>query len=714
MKVKLKVKDADVNDVGMGIARLHVNSMKEMKLNVGDAIEVNGKSKAYLMVWPAYNSLDYGFIAIDGSTRRCIKAKIGDIVTISKVDVSLAEKVIMSMASVDEKISLVGGEVYIRNIFKWRPIKVGDEIATEILGSQFNFRVESTEPEGIVFLDNNTEIVISNGSIKTKKNFNITYDDIGGLSKELAMIREIVEMPLLHPEYFDRIGITPPRGVLLHGPPGTGKTLIAKAVATEVDANFVYINGPEIMSKFVGESEKNIREIFENARKNAPSIIFIDEIDSLVSHRGEVDYNDKVVGQILSEMDGVNKDDKVVVIAATNRPNALDPAIRRGGRFDREILIPPPDENGRYEILKIHTRRMPIENLDLKMIASMLHGFVGADIATLCKEAGLHAIRRGKNENVKQEDFDYALSVVKPSAMRDVSINIPNVTWNDIGGLDNIKQVLKETVEWPLKFPEVFKITNTKPPKGILLFGPPGTGKTLIAKAIAHESGANFISIKGPELLSKWVGESEKGIRDIFNKARQNAPSIIFFDEIDALVPSRGSDSSTSVMERVVSQMLAEMDGMNSMDGVVIIASTNRPDMIDAALLRPGRFDKLLYVPPPDEKTRADIIRIHMKGKPLDDSATPESISSMMIDGVYMLDGYVGADIEALCREASMQAIRESINSDMTRDEATNMAKKIKITKKHFLMAAKKVRPSASKESILKYEKIAKEFMRRM
>ncbi len=515
----------------------------------------------------------------------------------------------------------------------------------------------------------------------------------------------MIELPLRHPEIFQKLGIEPPKGVLLFGPPGTGKTMIAKAVASETDAHFINISGPEIMSKYYGESEKQLRDIFKEAEDNAPSIIFIDEIDSIAPKREEVsgEVERRVVAQLLSLMDGLQSRGQVVVVAATNRPNAVDPALRRGGRFDREIEIGVPDKVGRLEILHVHTRGMPLaENVNLERIADVTHGFVGADMAALCKEAAMHALRMilptiNIEEEIPQEvldklqitgdDFMDALKNIEPSAMREVFVEVPNVHWSDVGGLDNVKQELKESVEWPLKYKDVFAATNTSPPKGILLFGPPGTGKTLIAKAVANESEANFISIKGPEMLSKWVGESEKAVRETFRKARQSAPTIIFFDELDAIAPTRGSGMGDShVTERVISQMLTELDGLEELHNVVVIAATNRPDMVDTALLRPGRLDRLLYIPPPDEASRLAIFKIHSKDKPLGPDVNLETIAKESKD-------YVGADIESVCREAAMLAIREYITPDMSPEDARKNAGTIQIRMKHFQAALQKGAP---------------------
>jgi transitional endoplasmic reticulum ATPase len=550
----------------------------------------------------------------------------------------------------------------------------------------------------------------------------ISYEDIGGIKNEVSRLREMIELPLRHPELFKRLGVEAPKGVLLHGPPGTGKTLLAKAVAHETNANFYTIGGPEIMSKFYGESEERLREVFKKAEENAPAIIFIDEIDSIAPKREEVsgEVERRVVAQLLSLMDGMSSRGKVVVIGATNRINAIDPALRRPGRFDREIEIGVPDRDGRLEILQIHTRGMPLEkDVDLGVIANMSHGFVGADLQAVAKEAGIRALRRVlpeidlTTENipsdilkkivVTMDDFLSVIKEIEPSALREVFVEIPDVKWDDIGGLADVKQELQEAVEWPLKYQGLFLHSDATPPKGILLYGPPGTGKTLMAKAAAHESEANFISIKGPELLSKWVGESEKGVREVFRKARQAAPCIVFFDEIDAIAPTRGGVGSDShVTERVISQLLTELDGLEVLSNVIIIAATNRPDIIDAALLRPGRFDRLLYVPPPDKESRIKIFKIHTSKKPLADDVKIEVLAAHT-------EGYTGADIAALASAAVMLALREHIEKYKDPKKAESAKTELKLHMKHFEEAMKKIRP-LSKHEIETYRSIAERF----
>jgi transitional endoplasmic reticulum ATPase len=570
------------------------------------------------------------------------------------------------------------------------------------MGRRIGFTVTSVSPADatVSLIDGNTEFVIGTVPKQAAKGVpRVTYEDIGGLKNEVQKVREMIELPLRHPEIFDRIGIEAPKGVLLHGPPGTGKTLLAKAVANETNANFYSISGPEIMSKFYGESEGNLREIFKEAQENAPSIIFIDEIDSIAPKREEVsgDVEKRIVSQLLTLMDGISSRGKIVVIGATNRPNAIDPALRRPGRFDREIEIGIPDEKGRLDVLLIHTRDMPLtEDVDLASIARVTHGFVGADLQALSKEAAMRSLRRILPEidlhqpkipadilnkiKVTKLDFDEALKDVQPSALREVLVQRPNVRWEDIGGLQAIKDELAEAIEWPLKHADLFAEADVKPPKGILLYGPPGTGKTMIAKAVATTSEANFISIKGPELISKWVGESEKGVREVFRKARQAAPCVVFFDELDAIAPRRGSEGDAHVTERVISQMLTELDGLEDLKGVVVIAATNRPDIIDEALLRPGRFDRILEVPPPDNDARKQIFQIHTKKKPLDSDVKLDKL-------VEMTDGMTGAEIVAIVNAAAMSAIKEHV---------TQKGSKLKISMKHFEGAFSKIRPKNS------------------
>jgi transitional endoplasmic reticulum ATPase len=637
-KVSLKVAETNPKFVGRGMALVDPKVMEEMDLSTGDVIEISGKKKSYVLLWSGQRD-DQGkkLIRIDGYTRNNIGVGIDDIVSVHKVNVKNAEQVILAPT---EELNIVGLEDYLPELLEGRVVTRGDMIPLNIMGRRIGFAVTSTSPtDAASLVDSNTEFII--GSIPkagAKGVPRVSYEDIGGLKNEVQKVREMIELPLRHPEIFDRIGIEAPKGVLLHGPPGTGKTLLAKAVANETNANFYSISGPEIMSKFYGESEERLREVFKEAEENAPSIIFIDEIDSIAPKREEVsgDVEKRVVSQLLTLMDGLQSRGKLVVIGATNRPNAIDPALRRPGRFDREIDIGIPDEQGRLDILLIHSRGMPLtEDVNLESIAKVTHGFVGADLEALSKEAAMRSLRRILPEinleqpkipveilnkiKITKQDFDEALRDVQPSAMREVLVQRPNVGWEDIGGLQQVKEELAEAIEWPLKHANLFAEANVEPPKGILLYGPPGTGKTMIAKAVAATSEANFISIKGPELISKWVGESEKGVREVFRKARQAAPCVIFFDELDAVAPRRGgSEGDAHVTERLLSQMLTELDGLEDLKGVVVIGATNRPDIIDEALLRPGRFDRILEVPAPDKEARKHIFQIHTKKKPLE------------------------------------------------------------------------------------------------
>ncbi|WP_456329853.1 CDC48 family AAA ATPase [Archaeoglobus sp.] len=723
-EITLRVAEAYYRDVGRGVARIDPAVMEKYGLQSGDIIEIIGKSIVPAIVWPSYpEDRGTGIIRIDGSIRSNAGVGIDDKVRIRKVTAKPAEKITLAPT---EPVRLMGGEAYLLRLLEGRPVIKGQKIRVEVFGHTLTFVITATRPSGVVVVTRNTAIELKEKPAEEVKRAvpDVTYEDIGGLKRELRLVREMIELPLKHPELFQKLGIEPPKGVLLYGPPGTGKTLIAKAVANEVDAHFIPISGPEIMSKYYGESEQRLREIFEEAKENAPSIIFIDEIDSIAPKREEVtgEVERRVVAQLLALMDGLEARGDVIVIAATNRPDAIDPALRRPGRFDREIEIGVPDKEGRKEILEIHTRKMPLaEDVDLEELAEMTNGFVGADLEALCKEAAMHALRRVlpeidieaeeipaevlENLKVTREDFLEALKNIEPSAMREVLVEVPNVRWEDIGGLEHAKQELMEAVEWPLKYPEVFKAANIKPPRGILLFGPPGTGKTLLAKAVANESNANFISVKGPELLSKWVGESEKHVREMFRKARQVAPCVIFFDEIDSLAPRRGGIGDSHVTERVVSQLLTELDGLEELKDVVVIAATNRPDMIDPALLRPGRLERHIYIPPPDKKARVEIFKIHLRGKPLADDVDIEKLAERT-------EGYSGADIEAVCREAGMLAIRELIKPGMSREEAKEAAKKLKIEKRHFEEALKKIKPSLTKEDVEKYEKLIEDFHR--
>jgi len=701
--------------------------MGSLGVKSGDVVEIIGKNAVPAVVWPGYPADDgLGIVRIDGSIRSNAGVGIDEKAKINRIEARRAESITIAPT---EPVRISGGEFYMLRVLEGRPVSKGQSLRVELMvGHPFTFIVTKTSPSGTVIADRATKITISEkpvspDELKRKTITAVTYEDIGGLKKQIGLIREMIELPLRHPEIFQRLGIDPPKGVLLHGPPGTGKTLIAKAVANETDANFQSLSGPEIMSKYYGESEERLREIFEEAEKNAPAIIFIDEIDSIAPKREEVtgEVERRVVAQLLSLMDGLQARGQVVVIAATNRPNALDSALRRGGRFDREIEIGVPDKHGREEVLHVHTRGMPLaEDVDINKLAEITYGFVGADLAALAKEAAMRSLRRIVPEinideeippevlekiRITGEDFEEALKTIEPSAMREVFVEIPDIHWEDIGGLDNAKQELIESVEWPLTYPEVFGAVATEPPKGILLFGPPGTGKTLLGKAVATESKANFISIRGPELLSKWVGESEKAVRETFRKARQNSPVIIFIDELESVAPTRGASSSDShVSERVVSQILTELDGLQELKGVVVIAATNRPEMVDPALLRPGRIDRHIFIQPPDKEGREKIFNIHLKDKPLaDDVDIP--------DMAEKTDGYVGADIEAICREAGMLAIREFIKPGTDPQEMKKNVEYIKVYKKHFEDAISRVKPSTSKKDLDSYRRRAEKFV---
>ncbi|MEM0217265.1 MAG: CDC48 family AAA ATPase [Candidatus Nezhaarchaeales archaeon] len=722
----LRVAEARARDVGRGIARIDPSVMSQLGINTGDVIEIVGKKKTVAICWPGYPE-DYGkgIIRIDGYVRRNAGVSIDDRVTIKLASVKKAEKVVLAPT---EPLRIIGAEDYVRHLLDGRAITRGDYVSIGVMGRTVDFVVTSINPPAdAVIVTPDTQVVISEKVEKVPKAIpRVTYEDIGGLKDAIQKIREMVELPLRHPELFQRLGIEPPKGVLLYGPPGCGKTLLAKAVANETNAQFYAISGPEIMSKFYGESEERLRQIFKEAEENAPSIIFIDEIDAIAPKREEVtgEVEKRIVSQLLTLMDGLESRGRVVVIAATNRPNAIDPALRRPGRFDREIEIGVPDKQGRLEILQIHTRNMPLaEDVDLNKLAEMTHGFTGADLAALCKEAAMRALRRVLPEInleaesipaevlnkliVTMQDFLDALKEIEPSALREVCIEVPNVRWSDIGGLEEAKQALKEAVEWPLKYPEIFEKANIKPPRGILLYGPPGTGKTLLAKAVATESEANFISIKGPEIFSKWVGESERAIREIFRKARQAAPCVVFIDEIDAIAPRRGGDiGDAHVTDRVVNQLLTELDGIEELRGVVVIAATNRPDIVDPALLRPGRFDRLIYVPPPDARAREEIFKIHLRGKPLGADVNIQKL-------VSLTEGYTGADIAALCNTAAMIALRDFLSKYSEPEEAKKHVDELKITSLHFDEALKKVKPMSKAEYEL-YMRRVKDFTEKL
>ena len=698
----LRVAEARPADAGRGIVRLDPEVMKILDLQEDDVVLVEGGKQTAAVVRRGYpEDANRGIIRMDGMQRRNAGVGIDEKVGIQKAVTRSAERVNLAPT---EAVRIMGGEQFIAQILQGRPVTRGDLITISIMGRKFDFVVSSFSPGAdAVVVDSETDVKLADKPIKEEeaKVPRVTYEDIGGLGDEVRKVREMIELPLRHPELFERLGVEAPKGVLLHGPPGTGKTLLAKAVASETNANFHSISGPEIMSKFYGQSEENLREMFKQAEANAPSIIFIDEIDSIAPKRDEVtgEVERRVVAQLLALMDGLQGRGKVVVIGATNRPNALDPALRRPGRFDREIEIGIPNRDGRLEVLQIHTRGMPLaEGVKLEELASLTHGYAGADLSALTKEAAMRSLRRILPDidlqvdnipsevlnrlEVTREDFLQAYREMEPATLREVLIEQPNVRWDDIGGLDEAKQELRESIEWPLTKNKLFAHLDARPPKGILLYGPPGTGKTLLAKAVATESEANFISVRGPEFLSKWVGESERMVRETFRKAKTAAPCVVFFDEIDAITPVRGTTTDSGVTERVISQILTEMDGLEELHNVTVIAATNRSDLVDPALLRPGRFDRHIYIPPPDLETRRAILAIHTRKKPLAPDVNLDEIARRT-------DRYTGAEIAAVCNEASMLAIREVATQVPEVDEVS--LKKFRIGKKHFEAAIKKV-----------------------
>jgi len=714
--ITLKVAEAYHRDVGRGIARLSLDLIRDMGVEGGGVVEILGKKSIYAVAWQASPKDSPDIIRIDGNLRSNLGVGIDDKVAVAKSEARPAKRIVVAPTT---RTRLIGGPQYLHRTLLGRPIVKGEQLKVEMISSSLGFVVVSTAPKGPVVVAAETEIKILKETIEEMAVRDVSYEDIGGLAREIRMVREMIELPLRHPEIFQKLGIRPPQGLLLFGPPGTGKTLIARAVASETEANFISISGPEITSKFYGESEKRLREIFEEAERSAPSIIFIDEIDSIAPKREEVagDLERRVVAQLLSLMDGLASRGEVIVVAATNRPNSLDPAIRRGGRFDREIEIGIPDKNGRLEILYVHTRGMPLaEEVDLEAIAEMTHGFVGADLASLCKEAAMHTLKRLipdldseelipirvlEGLKVTDDDLRFALKMIEPSAMREVFVEVAEVHWHQVGGLERAKQELVEAVEWPLKYPEAFEAIGIRPPRGVLLFGPPGTGKTLLAKAVATESGVNFISVKGPELLSKWVGESERAVREVFRKAKQAAPSLIFFDEVDSIVPARGSGLDSHATERVVSQILTELDGVVELKDVVVLAATNRPDLVDPSLLRPGRFDRLIRIPVPDGVARERIFEIHLSGMPLAEDVSVADLSEMT-------GGWTGADIETLCREAGMIALRESITPGMRREDL--ILDRILVEERHFRDAFLRAKPHLTPEMAADYQRVMKEF----
>ncbi len=716
--IPLRVAEAYHRDAGKGVARIAIGIMARLGLENGGVIEIRGKDKVYAIAWPGNPEDPQDIIRIDGNGRANLGVGIDARVHVARAEARPARKVVLAPT---RSIRLIGGPQYLLNMLEGRAVVKGEMLRVEMINNSLSLAVVSTTPSGPVLITSDTIISITRETLEELALHvrDISYEDIGGLSREIREIREMIEVPLRHPELFSRLGISPPRGVLLHGPPGTGKTLIARAVASETDANFVSISGPEIVSKFYGESEQRLRMIFDEAEKAAPSIIFIDEIDSIAPKREEVsgDLERRVVAQLLALMDGLSSRGEVIVIAATNRPNALDPALRRGGRFDREIEVGIPNKIGRLEILYVHTRGMPLdESLDLKEIADATHGFVGADLSALCKEAAMHTLERAlpdldveedipvqvlENLHVTKEDFYTARKKIEPSAMREVFVEVAEVHWDELGGLDEAKQALIESVEWPLKYPEAFESVGVRPPRGILLYGLPGTGKTMLAKALATESNVNFISVKGPELLSKWVGESERAVREIFRKARAAAPALVFFDEIDSVVPARGTGSETHVTERVVSQFLTELDGLVELKDVSVIAATNRPDLLDRSLLRPGRFDRLIYIPMPDIVARKRIIESRMSRMTVAEEVGAEWLAEITED-------YSGADLDMLCREAGMLALRKHILPGMKKEEL--ILDRILVRKEHFQEAYTRIKPHLSKNVLQEYTQMIRDF----
>jgi len=741
--MKLTVKPIKQKDAGRQLAAIDRVAADELDLSGGDFIRLDSdEGTAIARVWPGYPEDDgTGVVRIDGRLRSAAGVGIDDKVEVEKADLQPAETITVALP---QRLGIRGNiDSLIRRELGGQPVTQGQSIRLPLgfgfMGGQSQavpLKIASTTPSGTVVITDSTQVQIAEQPAEqiadappaaaegSSEAPNVAYEDIGGLDEELEQVREMIELPMRHPELFKRLGIDPPKGVLLHGPPGTGKTLIAKAVANEIDASFHTVSGPEIMSKYYGESEEQLRDIFEEASEEAPAIIFMDELDSIAAKREEAggDVERRVVAQLLSLMDGLEERGEVVVIGATNRVDAIDPALRRGGRFDREIEIGVPDREGRKEILQVHTRNMPLhEDIDLDVYAENTHGFVGADLESLAKEAAMSALRRIRPRldlesdeidaevlesiEVLESDLKAALKGIEPSALREVFVEVPDVTWEDVGGLEDTKERLRETIQWPLEYPEVFEELDMAAAKGVMLYGPPGTGKTLLAKAVANEAESNFISIKGPELLNKFVGESEKGIREVFSKARENAPTVVFFDEIDSIASERGQNSGDSgVGERMVSQLLTELDGLESLEDVVVIATSNRPDLIDSALLRPGRLDRHVHVPVPDEDARRKIFEVHTEAKPLADDVDLDKLARKT-------DGYVGADIEAVCREASMAASREFIGS-VPREEVGDSVSNVRVTMEHFEDALDEVQPSVTEETKRHYEEIERKFNR--
>ncbi|MFB6244274.1 MAG: CDC48 family AAA ATPase, partial [Halobaculum sp.] len=740
--MRLTVKPLKQKDAGRRLAAVDRAAAEELDLSAGDYVKLVGDNTAIARVWPGYPEDDEtGVVRIDGQLRKEADVGIDDTVDVEPADVEPAERITIALPQQFGVRGDIGS--LIRSKLSGRPVTKGQTLPFSFGlgmmggGSQaVPLKVAGTTPSGTVVITDSTEVQVSEqpaeqiteGGTADAGAPDVTYEDIGGLDDELQQVREMIELPMRHPELFNRLGIEPPKGVLLHGPPGTGKTMIAKAVANEIDAHFQTLSGPEIMSKYYGESEEQLREVFEEAQENAPAIIFMDELDSIAPKREETsgDVERRVVAQLLSLMDGLEERGQVVVIGATNRVDAIDPALRRGGRFDREIEVGVPDRDGRKEILQVHTRNMPLtDEIDLDAYAENTHGFVGADLESLAKEAGMNALRRIRPEidleaeevdaevleriEVTDDDLRDAMHGIEPSALREVFVEVPDVTWDQVGGLDDTQRRLRETIQWPLEYGEVFDAMDMESAKGVLLYGPPGTGKTLLAKAVANEADSNFISVKGPELLNKYVGESEKGVREVFSKARENAPTVVFFDEIDAIATERGQNTGDSgVSERVVSQLLTELDGLEALEDVVVVATTNRPDLIDSALLRPGRLDRHVHVPVPDEDARRAIFEVHTREKPIAEGVDLDELAART-------DGYVGADIEAVCREASMNASREFITEMEDATDADEMERSlgnVRITQTHFEAALDEVNPSVTAETREQYEEIESRFER--
>ena len=699
--LKLKVSEALGKDAGRGLARLDPADMGKLGVEIGDIVAIVGKRETVCKSMPAYkDARDCARIQIDGLTRGNAGAGLDQSVEVRKIATQPARRVHLSPTTItpqDRDLKYIG------SLLDGLPVMPGDRIRATLFGTRSaDFMVESAEPKGPVVINPTTMLEVGKPG-KKEEAARLSYEDVGGLKRQISRIREILELPLRYPEVFERLGVDAPKGVLLHGPPGCGKTLIARSVAHETEASFFSVNGPEIIHKFYGESEAHLRKIFEEATRSSPSIVFIDEIDAIAPRRENVvgDVEKRVVAQLLALMDGLAQRQHVIVIAATNIPNALDPALRRPGRFDREIPIPIPDRNGRLEILEIHSRGMPLaEDVDLGHLGGITHGFVGADLEALCREAAMHSLRRIMPEidfaeaqipyealmklEVHMRDFVEALREIEPSAIREVFVEVPEVRWDDVGGLASVKQELIQAVEWPLKHSALFEQAAVKLPRGILLSGPPGGGKTLLAKAVANESEVNFISVKGPALLSKYVGESEKGVREVFRKAKQAAPCILFFDEIEALVPTRSSGGSDShVAERVIAQFLAEIDGVEELGGVLVLGATNRMDMLDPALLRPGRFDVRVEIPLPNQEDREEIFKIGLRDKPLTSDVDVHHLAAVT-------DGFTGAEVQAVCNAAALAAIREIVEAGA--DESTDEERTVLVTLRHIECALESIR----------------------